>query len=69
MAKYVGKVWIVGDDVDTDLIIAARYLNDPRRTFKEHCLEDVIPDFHNKQPRRHSRAEELWLWKSRNMRP
>ena len=49
MAKYVGKVWIVGDDVDTDLIIAARYLNDSSEDFlKEHCLEDVIPDFHNK---------------------
>lgn len=49
MAKYIGKVWIVGDDIDTDLIIAARYLNDSSEEFlKEHCLEDVIPDFHNK---------------------
>ena len=28
MTKYIGKVWRVGDDIDTDLIIAARYLND-----------------------------------------
>ncbi|KJS88945.1 MAG: 3-isopropylmalate dehydratase [Peptococcaceae bacterium BICA1-8] len=46
MTKYIGKVWRVGDDIDTDLIIAARYLNDASEEFlKMHCLEDVIPDF------------------------
>lgn len=43
--KLMGRAWLVGDDIDTDLIIAARYLN----TFDEkelavHCLEDVIPN-------------------------
>lgn len=40
-----GKVWRVGHDVDTDVIIAARYLNtsDPE-VLAAHCLEDLIPD-------------------------
>ena len=32
MNKIEGKVWTFGDNIDTDLIIAARYLNtlDPK---------------------------------------
>lgn len=41
-----GKVWIFGDNVDTDLIIPARYLSatEPEK-LAEHCLEDVCPRF------------------------
>lgn len=41
-----GRVWKLGDDVDTDVIIAGRYLHlsDPQELAK-HCLEDVRPDF------------------------
>lgn len=41
-----GRVWRFGDDVDTDLIIPARYLNtsDPRE-LALHCLENVNPEF------------------------
>lgn len=43
------KVWKVGDNIDTDLIIAARYLNDAsEENMKKHCLEDVISDYANK---------------------
>lgn len=44
--KTTGKVWKFGDDVDTDLIIPARYLNtsDPAELAK-HCMEDADPDF------------------------
>ena len=35
---YKGKVWKVGNDVDTDVIIAARYLNEIGRA---SCRERV----------------------------
>jgi 3-isopropylmalate/(R)-2-methylmalate dehydratase small subunit len=47
--KVTGKVWKFGDDIDTDLIIPARYLNtsDPGELAK-HCMEDADPDFASK---------------------
>ncbi len=44
-----GKVWKFGDNIDTDLIIAARYLNtsDPDELGK-HIMEDADPDFVSK---------------------
>jgi 3-isopropylmalate/(R)-2-methylmalate dehydratase small subunit len=41
-----GKVWKFGDHVDTDLIIAARYLNtsEPSELAK-HVMEDADPEF------------------------
>ncbi len=41
-----GKTWRFGDDVDTDAIIPARYLNtsDPDE-LASHCMEDADPDF------------------------
>ena len=49
MQKIAGKVWNFGKDIDTDLIIAARYLNtsDPKELAK-HVMEDADPDFVNK---------------------
>lgn len=42
------KAWKVGNNIDTDLIIAARYLNDASdENMKAHCMEDVIPDYAN----------------------
>ena len=42
------KAWKVGDNIDTDLIIAARYLNDASdENMKMHCMEDVITDYAN----------------------
>ena len=40
--KLTGKVWKFGNDIDTDLIIPARYLNnsDPAELAK-HCMEDA----------------------------
>jgi len=44
-----GKTWRFGNDVDTDLIIPARYLNtsDPVELAK-HCMEDADPTFAGK---------------------
>jgi 3-isopropylmalate/(R)-2-methylmalate dehydratase small subunit len=49
MQKIAGKVWNFGKDIDTDLIIAARYLNtsDPQELAK-HVMEDADPDFVDK---------------------
>jgi 3-isopropylmalate/(R)-2-methylmalate dehydratase small subunit len=43
------KVWKFGDNIDTDLIIAARYLNtsDPD-ALAQHVMEDADPEFVNK---------------------
>ncbi len=46
MSIYQGKAWKAGDDVDTDLIIAAKYLNDSSdENMRIHCLENVIENF------------------------
>ncbi|MGQ9626170.1 MAG: 3-isopropylmalate dehydratase small subunit [Anaerolineae bacterium] len=44
--KLKGKVWKYGANVDTDVIIPARYLNvsDPVE-LAAHCLEDLDPNF------------------------
>jgi len=45
----MSKVWKFGDNIDTDLIIAARYLNnsDPIELAK-YVMEDADPEFVNK---------------------
>ncbi len=44
-----GKIHKYGDNVDTDVIIPARYLNiqDPQE-LASHCMEDIDKDFVNK---------------------
>ncbi|MBF8257993.1 MAG: 3-isopropylmalate dehydratase small subunit [Actinobacteria bacterium] len=41
-----GRAWKYGDDVDTDVIIPARYLNtsDPAELAK-HCMEDIDGEY------------------------
>jgi len=44
-----GKVWKFGDNVDTDLIIAARYLNTSEPSaLAKHVMEDADPEFVSK---------------------
>jgi 3-isopropylmalate dehydratase small subunit len=51
--KFNGNAWKFGNDVDTDAIIPARYLNtsDPQELAK-HCMEDsTTPDFMKRMKR------------------
>ena len=47
--KLEGKVWKFSNDIDTDVIIPARYLNTsvPEELAK-HCMEDADPQFASK---------------------
>ena len=49
MAVLEGKVWRYGYNIDTDVIIPARYLNtfDPKELAK-HCMVDIDKDFAQK---------------------
>lgn len=49
MKPAEGKVFKFGDNVDTDVIIPARYLNssDPKE-LALHCMEDIDKEFVNK---------------------
>jgi 3-isopropylmalate/(R)-2-methylmalate dehydratase small subunit len=46
ITKVSGKVFKYGDDVNTDVIIPARYMNthDPKH-LAAHCMEDIDKDF------------------------
>ncbi len=40
------KIYKYGDNVDTDVIIPARHLNNPdRAALASHCMEDIDPEF------------------------
>ena len=44
-----GQVWKYGDNVDTDAIIPARYLNvSTAEELAPHCMEDIDPSFVSK---------------------
>ena len=43
---FTGKVFKYGDNVDTDVIIPARYLNAPSpEELAKHCMEDIDASF------------------------
>ena len=52
MSKITGKVWNFGANIDTDVIIAARYLNssDPEHLAK-YVMENADPEFPKKLQR------------------
>jgi len=49
-AMITGRVWIYGDDVNTDVIFPGKYtytISDPAE-MPQHALEDLDPDFANR---------------------
>lgn len=45
----MAKAWKFGDDIDTDIIIAARYLNtSDEKVLAQHIMEDAQADFAKK---------------------
>lgn len=47
--KFTGKAIKYGDNVDTDVIIPARYLNtSDHKELASHCMEDIDRDFTKK---------------------
>ena len=44
--KLKGRAWVYGDNVDTDVIIPARYLSTSEPSeLAPHCMEDIDPSF------------------------
>ena len=42
----MAKIYVYGDNVDTDVIIPARYLNAPdEKSLASHCMEDIDINF------------------------
>ncbi len=47
--KVIGKCIKYGDNIDTDVIIPARYLNtSDHQELAKHCMEDIDKDFSSK---------------------
>lgn len=40
-----GRIWLFGDNIDTDVLAPGRYMSSPLETLAAHCLEAVNPDF------------------------
>lgn len=44
-----GKIWVFGDDIDTDVIIPGKYLRTTdMQVFADHAMEGIDPDFSKK---------------------
>ncbi len=47
--QFRGRVWKFGDDIDTDVIIPARYLlTSDAKELAQHVMEDIDPEFPSK---------------------
>ncbi len=46
----MGRVWVFGDDIDTDALAPGRYMHRPIEELAAHSLEDIRPDFAEAAP-------------------
>ena len=68
MEKFTGKVWVLGDDIDTDIIIPTEYL--ALKTIddmKQYGFSPLRPEPENRHRRSSKRWESSVL--SRNLLP
>jgi 3-isopropylmalate dehydratase small subunit len=42
-----GRVWKFGDEIDTDVIVPARYCELPLEEYKKHIMEPIRPNFYS----------------------
>ncbi|MFC3227559.1 3-isopropylmalate dehydratase [Marinibaculum pumilum] len=45
LPAITGRAWVVGDDVDTDILAPGAYMRGPVEDLARHCMEAVRPDF------------------------
>jgi len=45
ISDFRGRVWKFGDNVDTDVICAGRFINSPVDEMKKHVFESIRPEF------------------------
>jgi 3-isopropylmalate/(R)-2-methylmalate dehydratase small subunit len=43
--KTAGKVWVFGDDIDTDALAPGLYMKGPLEELASHCLKAIYPNF------------------------
>lgn len=40
-----GRCWLLGDDINTDVLAPGKYIKTPIETLAQHCLESIMPTF------------------------
>ena len=45
ISDFKGRVWKFGNNVDTDVICAGRFINSPLDEMKKHVFESIRPEF------------------------
>lgn len=41
----IGRCWLLGDDINTDVLAPGQYIKAPIELLAEHCLESIKPNF------------------------
>jgi len=57
------RVWLLGDDIDTDVLAPGAFMKGSIEELSKHCLEAVEPDFLCREcenRRCHCRGTKFW---------